>query len=721
MVWIEHLLGIRTEAGEGTAWGIEYAWGWAPWLTLLFVVFAVIFVAAVYWRQGTPGFSSYRLMLAAVRLSLVAIVLLMIAQVTFSLKRTGLPYVAVLVDDSLSMTIVNRYAERPRTAMAERVKQAGAGDGQLSRWNLARTLLAEHNAALLRGMAENHQLRVYFLTGVRPSRQKDTTGIVAEVRSLQPAGESTRLGGGVRAVLDELRGTTPAGVVLLTDGINTEGPPLADAAEYARRRGVPLFPIALGSDRPIRDLKLSDLLVDEVAFVDDIVTFECRLTATGFEGQKVPVVLRQQGKTGVLAKTEITVGLDGQPQQVRLSLRPTEVGQFEFVVEAEPPDGQLSSENNRLTRTIQVRKEKLRVLLVNGYPRFEFRYLRNMLQRDETIELHTVLQDADLEHAEQDASALRAFPLRRDELFAYDVVILGDADPALVSPVALQNLADFVDQPSKGGALILIAGPSYMPGAYRDTPLARLLPFGPQTVRYPDPAAVLDQGFVVQPTDVGLAGPALQLGDSPEETQAIWQHLAPLYWLLEMPELKPGARVLAEHSARSGRRRSPLAGHLPSVRRGGQGAFPRHRRDVAMAISGGRRLFRPLLDPDHSLSMPRQTERRRPARGAHDRPPRVFAGRAGAVAGTVCRRATGAGRRRRRDGRGATFRPANATRRAAPRRRGTGHLRGCAESPRAGQLSCLDRHAHPGRSDSGGRFFGGSPGRRVRPGAHRCC
>ncbi len=112
-----------------------------------------------------------------------------------------------------------------------------------------------------------------------------------------------------------------------------------------------------------------------------------------------------------------------------------------------------------------------------------------MLQRDETIALHTVLQDADLEHAEQDASALRAFPLRRDELFAYDVVILGDANPALLSAAALQNLADFVDQPAKGGALVLIAGPSYMPAAYRDTPLARLLPFSPESVRYPDPAA----------------------------------------------------------------------------------------------------------------------------------------------------------------------------------------------------------------------------------------
>ena len=234
--WIERLLGINTEAGEGMAWGIEHAWGWPPWVTLLFAAFAAIFVAAIYLREGRRGARPYRMMLAAIRLTLVAIVLMMIAQVTLSLKRTGLPYAAVLVDDSLSMTTVDHYAEKPRKAMVERLKQAGAENIEPSRWNLARTLLTENNGALLRGIADGYKLRVYFLTGVRPSRRQDASGIVEEIRSLAPGGERTRLGGGVRAVLDELRGTTPAESCFLTDGINTDGPPLADAVEQARRR-----------------------------------------------------------------------------------------------------------------------------------------------------------------------------------------------------------------------------------------------------------------------------------------------------------------------------------------------------------------------------------------------------------------------------------------------------------------------------------------------------
>ena len=151
--------------------------------------------------------------------------------------------------------------------------------------------------------------------------------------------------------------------------------------------------------------------------------------------------------------------------------------------------------------------------------------------------------------------------MRRDELFAYDVVILGDANPALLSSAGLQNLADFVDQPAKGGALILIAGPSFMPAAYRHTPLARVLPFSADGGRYPNPADAATKSFVVEPTDLGLADPAMQLGDTPEETAAIWRKLAPLNWLLELPSLKPGVRVLAEHPARIG----PDGRHLPVI------------------------------------------------------------------------------------------------------------------------------------------------------------
>ena len=351
-------------------------------------------------------------------------------------------------------------------------------------------------------------------------------------------------------VLNRFRGSPPAAIVLVTDGINTDGPSLEDTAVTARRRGVPLLIVGLGDDKPVRDLKLSDLLVDEVVFAGDVVQFDAKLTGNGFAGRKVQVRLQREDDARVLAETEVAVAADDQPQTVRIPYRPGEEGRFRYVVEVDPLEGEIQTDNNRLERTIEVRNQQIRVLLVEASPSFEFRYLSNTLTRDEGIKLDTVLQEADPEHVEDDATAIGGFPVSRDELFAYDVIILSDVNPDLLSTAMMENLAAFVDQPGKGGSLVLMAGPRYMPLSYRGTPLARLLPFRLDTVRYPNPGQTLYEGFAVAPSELGLTSPAMQLGDTPSETAEIWAHLPPLYWLMEVAEPKPGARVLAVASDR---------------------------------------------------------------------------------------------------------------------------------------------------------------------------
>ncbi len=559
--WVARLLGVEAGHEEGTIWSLEHTWAWPPWITLLFLVFAVVFVVVVYLHEGRRTRRPYRLMLAAIRLCLVAIVLVMIAQVALSLKRTGLPYVAVLVDDSGSMTIVDRYDDKRRAKLDQRLRQAQPDSYELSRWNLARTLLTERDGALLARIARDYKLRVYFLEnsprGVRPSGGAGVEELLKEIKAIEnPSVESSRLGAAVHTVLEELRGTAPAAIVLLTDGINTEGPSLAEV--LARHKNVPLFVVGLGSDQPVKDLKIGDLLVDPLVFVNDVVNFELKLTGTGFQGSNVSVVLREQGKPDVLAKIDVTVGPDGEPQQLRLPYRPPKVGQFRYVVEVEAQEGELQTANNRQERAVRVHKEEIRVLLAQAYPNFEFRYLQRALQREETIELKWVLQNADLEYTRQDPSALPVFPVQRDDLFSYDVIILGDVNPALLSASTMQNLADFVDQPGKGGAMVLIAGAKYMPGAYRDTPLARLMPIELGSIRYPEVGQAVTEGFVVQPTELGLSSPPMHLGDTPAQTRTIWRNLPPLYWLLEVPDLKPAAHTLAEHPTRRGHDGRPL-------------------------------------------------------------------------------------------------------------------------------------------------------------------
>ena len=569
--WLARLL-VKNGPGEGATWSLVDQWPWPPWVTLLAMVLIAAFVVYVYAKENPQAPRALRMLLAGIRLSLAALVLFMLAQFALSLQKTGLPYVAVLVDDTLSMTTADRYLntkdrnrDKLRAALADAARRAGYEE--TTRWNLARTLLTARDAQVLRSIAGRYKLRLYYLTGAqgdyrsgpRASQATEVAGMVREIRAMEPAGEQTRLGAAIHAVLDDLGGTAPAALVLLSDGVNTEGPDLADGAAYAHRKGVPLLVVALGDSQPDRSLKLSDLSVEEFVFVHDRVNFQVQLTGTGYAGQEVRVVLRRQDSPNVLAEVKVKVGPDGRPQTVRLPYRPEEEGDFQFAVEIEPVAGDAAAAADRQERVIRtphpvrVRKDKIHVLLVQGSPSYEFRYLRNMLRRDPSIDLKSVLQDADEEHAEPDSGSLQGFPVRKEDLFRYDVVILGDVNPALFSAAMLSNLVDFVERPAKGGSLICIAGPRYMPLAFRNTPLARILPVSLATARAAPEGQDFAQPFRLLPTDQGLASPQMQLADTPEESETVWRNLPPLYWCLEAPDLKPGAFVLAEHSGRQGR------------------------------------------------------------------------------------------------------------------------------------------------------------------------
>ncbi len=431
--WLERLFGIpQAGSGEGTAWTLDDAWGWPAWMTLLLVAGAAVWILACYLRETGPAGRLLRLCLASIRLALAAIVLFMIASFVLSLNRTGLPYVVIIVDDSASMGTADKYDDKELAALVQkRLKAAGYERG--TRLNLAKSLLLADRGALLRSIQRRYKLKVYLVSTSARNLPGKVEDLLPELEKLEATGETSRLGQGLEEVLDDLRGTPPSAVVLLSDGINTEGETLADAAEQARRKGVPLFVVALGSESPARDLELTDLLVDDVVFVNDIVNFEFKLTGAGFEGRKVKAVLRTKDQRKPLAEQQVTIGPDGESQRVRLPYRPPEVGEFDYIVEIENLPEELQSDNNRQQRHVSVRKEQIKVLLVQSYPSYEFRYLKHLLERDATIQLKTVLQESDLDYAEQDQSALRVFPVRREELLQYDVLLFGDVDPAFLS------------------------------------------------------------------------------------------------------------------------------------------------------------------------------------------------------------------------------------------------------------------------------------------------
>ena len=528
---------------------------------LLILVGSLAMILWLYRREG-PGRPVLKLVLAGLRFSLVLLTLFMLTEAVLSIERTGLPYFVVMVDDSASQGVVDQYGDaKARDAANALAKDAGRAE--VDRLALAQGYLARDDGRFLRELQKKHRVKVYFVSdaarGLPEINKPDQIPAVLDlIRKAEPRGDQSRLGAGIRQVLTELRGVPPTAIVLLTDGQTTEGETVARAAEFAARKGVPLYPIGLGDPDAPRDIELSELLVDDVVFVDDLVRFNPKLTARGFAGQELTVRLKRRlasagegAPAQELSVVKVKAPPDGQAARVELQHRPKEVGQVTYIVEVDPQPREQQAGNNRVEKLVSVREEKLKVLYVDSEPRYEFRYLKNFLDREKTIDLDVVLQASDPQYSVQDLAALANFPSSADELNAYDAVILGDVDPSFLSGSQMTNLAKFVTD--RGGGILFVAGENYDPLTYRGTPLEPLLPVDLAGARNPTAiAGASTTGFRPALTVEGRSNPIFRFADDDAASARIWAGLPELLWYFEAPKKKPAAVVLAEHPRQAG-------------------------------------------------------------------------------------------------------------------------------------------------------------------------
>ncbi len=548
--WLSKWLGVDAGGGHGVAWRLLEFWNWPTWAGVLAVLAAAILVLAAYWHDVGAARRRMRLLMAGLRLTTILLLLAMLARWMLALERTDLPTVIVVVDVSKSMDWPDGVELGEAAKWKGRLAELKLD--RPTRLNVAKELLLDADRGLLDELVRRYRVRLYFVADVAEAAD-DVRG---EILAAKSRGEHSRLGDAVRRALDEQQGRAVAAVIALTDGITTDGRTLGEVAADCRRCGAPLFAVALGSQRPPRDVELGDLSAPDVVFAGDVVYFDGRVNVLGFAGKNVRIALREADSDGVLAETSISVVGDDEEHPIHLAWQPPEPGQFRFVVEAEPLDGEFNLANNTRHRTLTVVKQTIRVLLVDGQPRYEYRFLKHFLEREPSVELRVVLADADRDLVRNDATMLAALPVRVDEIFSYDVVILGDVDPTFLGSSFVGAVRDFVEK--RAGGVALLAGPNFMPAAYARTPLDPLVPVEiPPSQRGGVPQSFVEP-FAFSPTVAGASFPQMRLADSPDENERLWGGLAKQYWYYRAARLKGGALALAVHPNEQANQAQPL-------------------------------------------------------------------------------------------------------------------------------------------------------------------
>ncbi len=512
--------------------GLQLTWQHPPamWGWFLILVTATLLVSWSYRRM--VGGRSTRIVLAIIRATLFVLVAALIAGPLLRLPivEDQPDWVAVLVDRSRSMAVTDNRQE----------------DGSL-----------QSRDQVISGLLKNN-----IWSDIKKDKEIIWLGFHASAFDIDPQhpteadGWATELTVPIETALRKLAGRPTSGIIILSDG-RTIRPIDRGVLRTLQARAIPVFVVPLGSAKAMTDLAITEAEAPSRAFVRDqvpvVATLQC-VGGTPHAPVEVDLIDEQTGRVINTVEVKPDEFVNQQSEAV-LAGAQTEAGSVRWIVRVRAGPDDLVRANDEQVVQVDFIDRPLRILYIEGYPRWEFRYLKNLLVRESSFESSVMLLSADRDFAQEGNAPLERLPQTDDEFANYDLFIMGDVPASSLSETQISQIKRSVSE--RGAGLLWIGGERSTPNSWRGTDLEDLLPMRGVLERF-------DEAVIVEPTENALRSGVMRLGDSTKERWPLALTSAGergrLEWAqrIELDSLKPATEVLARGRSLSGGPSLPL-------------------------------------------------------------------------------------------------------------------------------------------------------------------
>jgi uncharacterized membrane protein len=498
----------------------------SPWPVWLLIALIAIAGAGLYWnnRQNRGALNALRsTVIWLAQTALIALVLLMLWRPAISVARLRPQQnvVAVLVDHSRSMGI--------------------ADDGK-PRLQAAKEVL---NTDLLPDLNKKFQVRMYGF-GRDAMRIDQPDGLVAD-------DNATRIGDSLKHIAAEA-GTMPLGaIVVMSDGGDNTGGIDRDTLAKLRQLRVPVHTIGFGPDHFDKDIEVVDVAAPARALPQSRVSARVALRQHGYGGATVKLIVRENDRP--LAEQNIVLRPDAD-QSETVVFNSGAAGSHSFQIGVVPVEGEQNTRNNFVVRVVNVAEKRMRILYIEGEPRWDFKFIRRAIddEDDPGIDLVTMLRTTQNKIYYQGTNGhelQNGFPATEEELFQYDGLIIGSVEANYFSNDQQRAIVDFADR--RGGGVLFTAGRyGLSDGDYGKTPMAEMMP-----LRLPAGKTFSRDFAEFTLTDAGRESVITRLEEDHDKNIARWKKMPQIANYATLGEPKPGAVVLM-NVTESGHRPSPL-------------------------------------------------------------------------------------------------------------------------------------------------------------------
>ena len=488
------------------------------WLYLAIVLATALAIPTLlYYRRATTGMGAIdRSILSLTRTTAIALLVLALFQpiLTVSNVVSQRNIVAIALDDSISMGIADQDG-------ASRAEFMGAA---------FHPQLGEVTKALPRHLEPRFFKFASDTTALTPGEGMTFSG---------PRTDLGQVLDGIRAAIDP---QSIAALIVVSDGAVTQATSLAERLSAYRAADIPITTVAVGQASFARDIEVSAVTMPRRVLKDSAIVADVLVRQRGFDNQTIKLRIEDGGQ--LIAIEEVTLRAGQREHTIRTRFTADKAGVRQLRFHVTPAEGEMLAENNGRETILDVDTERQRILYFEGEPRFELKFLRRAVAKDESLRVVSLVRTAESKYyrigIDDPQQLAEGFPNSADELFAYSGLILGSVEASHFSAEQLTLIADFVSR--RGGGLLVLGGRRALTqGGYAGTPVADLLPVVLNTKRV---EPILSQ-VRVRPTSVGYGHPIGQLG-ADSGTALPWEKLPRLTVLHPLYQTKPGASTLLE-------------------------------------------------------------------------------------------------------------------------------------------------------------------------------
>jgi uncharacterized membrane protein len=494
------------------------------WLILLFAILLSIFIYFVYVRPRLRVSRHTTVLLATLRTALIVLVVFMLLKpvVVVSSVVPRSSYIALAIDDSLSMKLLDTPDRSTRLDYAKRMLLAPAAGKN----------------SFLANLDDKFKTNLYGFSG-------DVTNAV-DGSTLYGEGRTTDVAGALDEIAKRSSGMPLSAIVLVTDGAANVSRDLSATLRELRARDVPVFTVGVGDTTRPLDAELTRMNLPRRVLVGSRANIEAFVRLSGYGATKVLMSVREDGRA---IKTEEFNLRGNDTQAVNLEIIPSNPGFRRYTVEITPLDGEVTIENNKQDALVEVIEGPMRILHVEGEPRWELGKIRESLSlAEKNLTIASLQRTGENKFYRQgiggEQELVSGFPRTEEELFAYDGLVLGSVEASFFTADQLRNIEAFVAR--RGGGLLALGGRlSFDGGRYKGTLVDDLLPLALEG-RTVDVAESYAPVYKAQLTGAGQEHPITRLNEDRAASQKTWNDLPPISISEVLKTVKPGASVLLE-------------------------------------------------------------------------------------------------------------------------------------------------------------------------------